>query len=125
MSKERLRVLDRSEYVDLHDFIDGADFFDVKAELDKLEAKVDYSRGHTSKFRIEHYGYDGGVEVYLDVYRDETDAEYNKRLAKEELAKEKSRLRREKKKEAARKVLMESEAQERAEYERLRTKFEN
>lgn len=123
MSKERLRVTDRSEYVDLHDLLDGNDFADVKAELDILEAKVDYSRGQTAKFRTELYGYDGGVELYFDVFRDETDAEYNKRQAKEAAAKEKSRLARERKKAKAREVLMATEAQERAEYERLREKF--
>lgn len=124
MSKEKLRVLDRREYVCLLDLLDGKDFFDVKADLDKVEKKVNYGRGETAKFVIEHYGYDGGVELYLEVYRDETDAEYNKRLAKDAAAKEKARLAREKKKERARQVLMENEAAERAEYERLRAKFD-
>lgn len=124
MSKERLRVVDRREEVGLWDLFDERDFTDVKAELDKLESKVQYGQGETATFRIEPYGYDGGVELHLYVYRDETDAEYEKRLAKEAATKEKARLAREKKKEKARQVLMESEAAERAEYERLRAKFE-
>ena len=123
MARDRLRVIDRSECVSLWELFDDRDFTDVKAELDKLESKVQYGQGETVNFRIEPYGYDGGVELYFDVYRDETDAEYNKRVAKEEAAKEKSRLARERKKEKARQVLMESEAAERAEYERLRAKF--
>ena len=124
MSKDRQRVVDRREYISLFDLLDGKEFFDVKEGLDKLEKQIAYERGEEAKFVVEPYGYDGGVELYLEVYRDETDAEYNKRMEKAAKAKEKARLAREKKKEAARKVLMESEAAERAEYERLRAKFE-
>lgn len=124
MSKERLRVVDRKEYVSLFDLLDEDDFFDVKQKLDKLEAMVDYGRGEEAKFKVEPYGYDGGVELYLEIYRDETDAEYDKRMEKNAKAKEKARKARETKKERARAVLMESEAAERAEYERLRAKFE-
>lgn len=123
MSKDRKRVLDRKEYVSLFDLLDGKEFFDVKEGLDRLEQQVDFGSGEEAKFVVEPYGYDGGVELYLEVYRDETDAEYNKRMEKEAKAKEKARLAREKKKEKARQVLMESEAAERAEYERLREKF--
>ena len=124
MTKERQRVVDRKEYVSLFDLLDGKDFFDVKEWIDKLEKQVNYSCGEEAKFVVEPYGYDGGVELYMEVYRDETDAEYNKRLEKEAKAQEKARLAREKKKERARKELMESEAAERAEYERLRAKFD-
>ena len=124
MSKERLRVVDRKEYVSLFDLLDEDAFFDVKQKLDKLEAMVDYGRGEEAKFKVEPYGYDGGVELYLEIYRDETDAEYDKRMEKNAKAKEKARKARETKKERARAVLMESEAAERAEYERLRAKFE-
>lgn len=123
MSKERLRVVDRREYVSLFDLLDEGDFFDVKEKLDKLEATVDYGGGEEAKFKVEPYGYDGGVELYMEIYRDETDAEYDKRMEKTAKAKEKARKARETKKERARKVLMESEAAERAEYERLREKF--
>ena len=122
MSKDRQRVVDRKEYVSLFDLLDGRDFFSVKEELDRLEQQVNYGSGEEAKFVVEPYGYDGGVELYLEVYRDETDAEYNRRLDKE--AKAKARKARETKKERARKELMESEAAERAEYERLRAKFD-
>lgn len=123
-SASRLRVVDRKEYISIFDIFDGNNFFDVKEALDKLEALVAYGQGEEAKFNVEPYGYDGGVELYMEIYRDETDAEYNNRMEKNAKTKEKARLAREKKKEAARKVLMESEAAERAEYERLRVKFE-
>lgn len=123
MSKDRQRVVARKEYVSLFDLLDGKEFFDVKEGLDKLEKKIAYERGEEAKFVVEPC-YDGGVELHLEVSRDETDTEYNKRIAKEAAAKEKARKARETKKERARAVLMESEAAERAEYERLRAKFD-
>jgi hypothetical protein len=122
MSKDRQRVLDRSEQISLADLFDEMDFQQVHSGLNVLETQVDYGRGEDVKFRVE-YGYEY-TDVYMDVFRDETDAEYNKRIAKEDAAKEKARKARETKKEKARAILMESEAAERAEYERLRAKFE-
>lgn len=122
MNKDKLRVLDRSLGLSLGDLFDGNNFEQVKANLDAFEKRAHYDRGEDVKFRVE-YGYEY-TDVYMDVFRDETDAEYNKRIAKEEAAKEKARLARERKKERARKTLMESEAAERAEYERLRAKFD-
>ena len=121
MSKDRQRVLDRSEQISLADLFDEMDFQQVHSGLNVLETQVDYGRGEDVKFRVE-YGYEY-TDVYMDVFRDETDAEYNKRIAKEEAKKEKARLARERQKEKARQVLMESEEAERAEYERLRAKF--
>lgn len=122
--RDRLRLVDRSEYVSMFDTFDGEDFFSVKEKLDKLESLVAYGKGEEGKFRIECYGYDGGMELYLDIYRDESDAEYNKRMAKLDAAKEKARLAREKKKEKARQILMATEELERQEYLRLKEKFE-
>lgn len=121
MVQDRQRVLSRSIELDLWDVFHDRNIDDAKARLDALH-KVDYGCGEDAKFRVE-YGYEY-TSVYMEVYRDETDAEYDKRMAKNAAAKEKARLQREKKKERARKVLMESEAAERAEYERLRAKFE-
>lgn len=121
MSKDRQRVLSRSIELDLWDVFHNRNIDDAKAQLDAVH-KVDYGFGEDAKFRVE-YGYEY-TSVYMDVFRDETDAEYDKRKDKEAAAKEKSRIQREKKKEKARAILMESEAAERAEYERLRAKFE-
>lgn len=118
------RVIDRTLDVSLWDLFDGEDFFDVRAKLDKLEAGIQYGNGEEAKFRIEPYGYDGGVELCLDVFRDETDAEYEKRMEKDAKAREKARALREKKLAMARAVLMETEEAERAEFLRLKAKFE-
>lgn len=121
MSKAREKVLARSYELSLHDMFDGKTFHQVREEIDSLEKRVDYSVGETVRFRVE-YGYEY-TDVYMDIFRDETDKEYKKRLEKEEAAREKARIAREKRKERARQVLMETEASEREEYERLRAKF--
>ena len=122
MSKERQTVLDRSFEVSLFGIFEDHQIEQVIAELQALDSKVDYSRGQYAKFRVE-VGYEY-TEVYMDVYREETDAEYKARMLREEKAREKSRLARERKKEKARQELYQKEADERAEYERLRAKFE-
>ncbi len=65
-------------------------------------------------FDIQSYGYDGGKELYMYERRLETDKEYDKRLAEEKKVKAKA-------KDA--KAL--KEAKERAEFMRLKKKFEN
>lgn len=122
MGKERKRVLDRSFDVSLYDIFDGRQIDEVFAELHALDSKVDYGRGYTAKFRVES-GYEY-TDVYMDVYRDETDKEYDARMLREAKAKEKAQKARETKKEKARQELYRKEADERAEYERLRAKFE-
>ena len=119
MSKEKQIVLDRSEYVSLDSMFDQCDFDEVRAYLDALERIL--KAGETGRFRVE-WSYES-TDVYLDVYREETDKEFALRLLQEEKAREKKRLAKEKKLERARAALAESEEQERAEYERLRAKF--
>ena len=122
MGRERKRVLDRSFEVSLYDVFDGSQIDQVIAELRALDSRVDYGRGYDAKFRVE-VGYEY-TEVYMDVYRDETDKEYEARMLREEKTREKARKAREAKQEKARKELYQKEADERAEYERLRAKFE-
>ena len=119
MSKEKQIVLDRSEYVSLDSMFDQCDFDEVRAYLDALERIL--KAGETGRFRVE-WSYES-TDVYLDVYREETDKEFALRLLQEEKAREKKRLAKEKKLERARAALAESEELERAEYERLRAKF--
>lgn len=121
MGKTRKRVLDRSFDLDLNDIFDGRQIDDVIAELQALDSKVDYGRGNDAKFRVE-YGYES-TSVYMDVYRDETQKEFDARMLREERAKEKARKARETKLEKARQQLYQKEADERAEYERLKEKF--
>lgn len=122
MGQERKRVLDRSFEVDLNDMFSNAKVDEVILSLQALDSKVEYHRGYDAVFRVE-YGYEY-TDVYMDVYRDETDKEYEARLAKEEKAREKARKSREAKLEKARQALFQKEEDERAEYERLRAKFE-
>ena len=121
MGKTRKRVLDRSFDLDLNDIFDGRQIDDVIAELQALDSKVDYGRSCDAKFRVE-YGYES-TSVYMDVYRDETQKEFDARMLREERAKEKARKARETKLEKARQQLYQKEADERAEYERLKEKF--
>lgn len=121
--KDKIRVLDRRECISIFEMFEGEDFNGVKFNLDMIEKLVNYNKGETANFVVEPYGYDGEIELYLNIFRDETDAELAKRIAAIEKEKEKARLKRQKKEEAARKVLMSTEEKERAEYERLREKF--
>lgn len=74
-------------------------------------------------FEANYTGYDGGYEIDIVATRMETDEEYQQWVEKTTLQQEKCRLAREKRKESMRKKLMQTEAEERAEYERLKQKF--
>ena len=125
MSKKR--VLDRRDQIDIVDLFDGRSLDDVildlQSRLHAYEEEI-FTHDKEMKFEVEHYGYDGGMELYVRVQRWETDKEYDRRVAKEWAAKEKARKARETKKQRARQELFAKEADERAEYERLRAKFE-
>jgi len=125
MSKKR--VLERRDAVDILGLFDRCSFDDVLAELHSMahcyEEEI-FTHDKDVRFEIEHWDYDGGMSLYVRVMRWETDKEYDKRVAKEWAAKEKARRARETKKARARELLYKKEADERAEYERLRAKFE-
>jgi hypothetical protein len=108
MSKRLILDCEAREYVDF-DEIDGKTPEEVIERMKALRADVGERDVY---FYIRNYGYDGGKELTLRERREETDKEYNKRLAEEK----KDRLRT---KEA--KAL--KEAKERAEFERLKKKF--
>lgn len=118
----KLRVLDRSIELDLGDVFDDNSVHEVIVQLRALESKVDHGRGDTSSFRVA-YGYEY-TDVFMDVYRDETAAEYEARMLHEEKIKERSRKTRETKAAKARAILMATEEQERAEFERLKAKYD-
>ena len=80
MSNDKKIIRCRSTSIDLDDLLDGKDFADVKRNLDRLEDKIYYGQGETAKFRVEATY--SGEYVYLDVFREETDAEYDARLKK-------------------------------------------
>ena len=126
IDKERQRVCDRREYFDI-DEISGQTIGAVATHFSMLayqfEEQID--KGFELRFESESYGYDGGREFYIAFYRDENDKEYSARLKREQAAAEKAARIREAKREKARKELYRKEADERAEYDRLRAKYEN
>jgi hypothetical protein len=124
---DRLRVKDRSIPIDVYELFEGMTLDDVRDNLERLHAQLEpelINQGHTTSFRTEYYGYDGGFDLYLDVFRDENDVEYGVRIARAEKAKQRKMQARLKKEEKARQTLMATEAQERAEFERLKAKFD-
>lgn len=110
MSKRKILDVEAREYVDF-DEIDGKTPEEVIERMKAMRAEMG---GRDVYFHISHYGYDGGKELTLRERREETDKEYNKRIAEEK----KDRL---KAKEA--KAL--KEAKELAEFMRLKKKFES
>lgn len=119
---KRNKVLVAEHEISISDLFDGKSFDEVHLALDRLEADtVDPSKDYECRFSVYHH-YDD-FSVNLEVYRDESDAEYKARMAKNKLAREKAKLAQEKRKEKLRKELMAKESDERAEYERLKAKF--
>lgn len=125
MSKKK-RVLDRRDQLFVSDLFDGRSFDDVLAELHSLAHRYEeevFTHDKEVKFEIDHYGYDGGIELYVRVDRWETDREYDKRRAREDAAKEKARLARETKKAQALATALSTEAEERELLARLQQKY--
>jgi transcription elongation factor Elf1 len=119
--RERQRVVDRTINVDLDTIFDRCGIADVVESILAMRPQIQYGAGEIEKFRVDA-DYDS-FSVYMDVYRDETDAEMDKRIAKEEQFLQRQAAARERQREAARKKQMKTEDDERAEYERLRAKF--
>ena len=120
---ERNKILVSSHEINISDLFDGKSFDEVRVALDRLEKDmVDHSKDYDSRFEVDQ-SYDDDFSLNLSVYRDESDAEYKARMAKNKLARERAKLAREKRKEKLRKELMAKESDERAEYERLKIKF--
>ena len=119
------RVFHRRENVDLHYVFQGSlentktNLLDICDKLAKEAKKNDYE----VVFQAEYEGYDGGYEVYANVYRWETMKEYNKRIEQEAEKKERARKSAETKKAKALAKAMLSEADERALYKKLHEKF--
>ena len=119
---KRNRILISSHEIIIDDLFDGKSFDEIRVALDRLENDmVDHSKDYDYRFEVHHYY--GDFSLNLSVYRDESDAEYKARMAKNKLARERAKLAREKRKEKLRKELMAKESDERAEYERLKIKF--
>ena len=122
----RQRVCSKSERLDIEEIFDGRTLDDVQAEFNALAHKYEreiFEQDLEVRFEVEYYGHDGGHDVYLYSSRWETDEEFKKRQAMLEAERAARRRARERVKEAARKNLYEKEADERAEFERLKAKF--
>jgi len=113
MSKRKnldVRVND-IDYIDFYDVLDG------KSPDGVVETMKDWQErfaGRDVYFHVKRYEYDGDMAVELRERREETDKEYNKRIAEEKKVKDKAK--------ESKKL---KEAKELAEYERLKKKFDN
>ena len=108
---KRQQVLDRSIPIDLSSLLDCCTVEQVRQNLDEYQNCL--TDGRTGQFEVEHYGYDGGVELKFNVFRDETDDELKKR--QEKLRAERKRKRDE---------VAAQEERERKQYLRLKAKYE-
>ena len=108
---KRQQVLDRSIPIDLSSLLDCCTVEQVRQNLDEYQNCL--TDGRTGQFEVEHYGYDGGVELKFNVFRDETDAELKKR--REKLRAERKRKRDE---------VAAQEERERKQYLKLKAKYE-
>lgn len=109
MSK-RKTVIDSLGTESFFDILDGKTFDEVIACMHEMKALY---ADRDVYFDVNGYGYDGGLELYLMERREETDREYEKRIAEEK--------RERAKKSAAARAKKEREY---AEYQRLKKKFE-
>lgn len=95
-------------------------FFDILDQMtpnEVIERMKELQAGYPDRhvfFNVSPYGYDGGIELELWESREETDREFNKRVAEEKKEREK--------KAAATKAKTDREF---AEYVRLKKKFED
>lgn len=124
---ERERVLSHKVGVSIQELFDGKDFHQVRASLQTLAEEHEkriIDEDLRVVFEVEYFGYEGDMVLNVCFYRWETDKELEKRKANLEARKERSRLAKERAKESARKKLYKKEADERAEFERLKAKFE-
>lgn len=92
-------------------------------QLIKLKSRIPaYQDPNDCWFNVKH-GYES-TDISLVGYREENDKEYNSRKEQEQKELEKKQKQSEAKKQKARAVLYQKEQDERAEYERLKSKFE-
>jgi len=98
--------------IDTLSFTELLDDKSVEQVIQEVRAIEEQYTGRSMFFRVEPYGYDGGLELKLWERRLETDWEYEKRLSDERQIKERSKAKK-----------LAAEAKDRAEYERLKKKF--
>ena len=126
MTQERLRVLEFEEYIDIEDVFHNNTVSVVCEHLRMMEQEMrEKSKGTdiTVTFDVHYSGYSLAIDLSMELYRSETDSEYKDRLEQDakRLAKRTARLKA--KKELQNQKLIDSEAQERELFERLKQKF--
>lgn len=117
-------VIDRRVDVELSDMLGDQS---IEMTIDYLQRmKEIYVKDYhiDAKFEMQPYGYDGGFDIYLILYREETDSEYQDRLEKEKIAQEKKEQARLRELERTHAKKQRNLDLERAEYERLKAKYE-
>lgn len=97
-------------YVDISDVLDGQRPAEV---IEVMQHYLERFKGRDVYFSVEHYGYDGGVNLKLYECRLENDREFEQRLASEK-----------RQQAAAEKAAEKTIERERKEYLRLKKKFE-
>lgn len=119
---EKKQIRDITLQLSIEDLFDGKTVGDVINQLTELNNK--YSNPENIvKFYVSYYGYDGGQELYLETYRQETDNEYQKRIQHELAIVEKAERARKEKQARALAQILKTEKQERELYEELKKKF--
>ena len=124
----KLRVLERQDPIHFDEMLDGLTLDDAVLAFQKLHdqyAKEIFNRDLDVRFATEYYGYDGGMNHYIKVWRWETDKEYQDRIDFESMVEQKKQKAKEARKAAALKKVLETEAEERQLYEQLKRKFED
>ena len=120
------RKLERREQIDVYELFDNQSLDDVVLKVHSLARKYEaevLTYDKEVKTETEHYGYDGGMEVYAAIYRWETDEEYDKRLSQEAAAKERARKAKETKKAKALAQALTTEQEERELLAKLQEKY--
>lgn len=131
---EKKWLLDSRKDVSVDEIFDGRSFDEAIQCLRSIEAGLARRMAvpgieYDVRFKTDHWGYDGGMDLCVEVYRRETDQEFAERLAEEAekaaARKAKNERRKARADERARKQLLATEADERALLEQLKKKYES
>ncbi len=128
MTDGRILVGVQRQYIDIEDLLNGKTVDEVLEEFQTIfrrHEKEIIQYDYDVRFQVERYGYDGGMEFVIETKRWETDEEYQSRLKAEKAQQEKFKQNAKKRKAKALAKALETEADERALYKKLKSKFES
>jgi hypothetical protein len=122
---KRKTVIEQGPEIDLYGLLDFETFDGAIAQLEREKEMylLRYADAISIKFSVISAGYDGGVECRLVIERWETDIEFEKRKFKADKAKRAAAGRAQKAKQKAQKLLLATEAQEKALLKELQAKY--